>query len=125
MNFSMPTSEEVSCRVSGESKPSIRGLGFNRMAVTENGIKHEGQQWGEDHGLEINQFDVDRVEIVKGPSALLYGSDAIGGVINLFSDRVPDRPARHTSSRAATTPRSARRFNLAARCGTASTGRQP
>ena len=77
---------------SGESKPSIRGLGFNRMAVTENGIKHEGQQWGEDHGLEINQFDVDRVEIVKGPSALLYGSDAIGGVINLFSDRVPDRP---------------------------------
>lgn len=76
---------------SGESKPSIRGLGFNRMAVTENGIKHEGQQWGEDHGLEINQFDIDRVEIVKGPSALLYGSDAIGGVINLYSDRVPDR----------------------------------
>ncbi|MDD7317648.1 MAG: TonB-dependent receptor [Prevotella sp.] len=76
---------------SGESKPTIRGLGFNRMAVTENGIKHEGQQWGEDHGLEINQFDIDRVEIVKGPSALLCGSDAIGGVINLYSDRVPQR----------------------------------
>ncbi len=76
---------------SSESKPAIRGLGFNRMAVTENGIKHEGQQWGEDHGLEINQFDIDRVEIVKGPSALLCGSDAIGGVINLYSDHVPDR----------------------------------
>ena len=63
---------------SGESKPSIRGLGFNRMVVTENGIKHEGQQWGEDHGLEIDQFDLDKIDIVKGPSALLYGSDAIG-----------------------------------------------
>ena len=77
---------------SGESKPTIRGLGFNRMAVTENGIKHEGQQWGEDHGLEISQSDVDRVEIVKGPAALLVGSDAIGGVINIFSNALPERP---------------------------------
>lgn len=74
---------------SGESKPSIRGLGFNRMVVTENGIKHEGQQWGEDHGLEIDQFDLDKIDIVKGPSALLYGSDAIGGVINLYSNYLP------------------------------------
>ena len=57
---------------SSQSKPAIRGLGFNRMAVTENGIKHEGQQWGEEHGLEIDQFAVDRVEIIKGPAALLY-----------------------------------------------------
>lgn len=63
---------------SSQSKPAIRGLGFNRMAVTENGIKHEGQQWGEEHGLEIDQFAVDCVEIIKGPAALLYGSDAIG-----------------------------------------------
>lgn len=77
---------------SGESKPTIRGLGFNRMAVTENGIKHEGQQWGEDHGLEISQSDVDRVEIVKGPAALLVGSDAIGGVIHIFSNALPERP---------------------------------
>lgn len=76
---------------SGESKPAIRGLGFNRMAVTENGIKHEGQQWGEDHGLEISQMDIDRVEIVKGPSALLVGSDAIGGILGVFSDHVPER----------------------------------
>lgn len=76
----------------GQSKPAIRGLGFNRMLVTENGIKHEGQQWGEDHGLEIDQFAVDRLEVVKGPGALLYGSDAIGGVINLYSNYVPVKP---------------------------------
>ena len=77
---------------SSQSKPAIRGLGFNRMAVTENGIKHEGQQWGEEHGLEIDQFAVDCVEIIKGPAALLYGSDAIGGVINLYSDIPPAKP---------------------------------
>ena len=60
---------------SGQSKPTIRGLGFNRMAVTEDGIKHEGQQWGDDHGLEIDQFAIDRAEVIKGPAALLYGSD--------------------------------------------------
>ena len=74
---------------SGQSKPVIRGLGFNRMAVTEDGIKHEGQQWGDDHGLEIDQFAVDRAEVIKGPAALLYGSDAIGGVLNLFSNHIP------------------------------------
>lgn len=77
---------------SGESKPSIRGLGFNRLVVTENGIKHEGQQWGEDHGLEIDQSDLDKVEIIKGPTALLYGSDAIGGVVNLYSNYFPVNP---------------------------------
>ena len=74
---------------SGLSKPAIRGLGFNRMAVTEDGVKHEGQQWGEDHGLEIDQFSVDRAEVIKGPAALLYGSDAIGGVLNLFTNHIP------------------------------------
>lgn len=78
---------------SGQSKPAIRGLGFNRMIVTENGIKHEGQQWGEDHGLEIDQFSVDEVEIVKGPGSLLYGSDAIGGVIQLRNNYIPTEKA--------------------------------
>ena len=76
---------------SGQSKPVIRGLGFNRISVTEDGVKHEGQQWGNDHGLEIDQFAIDRAEIVKGPAALLYGSDAIGGVLNLFTNHVPVR----------------------------------
>ena len=77
---------------SGQSKPTIRGLGFNRMAVSEDGIKHEGQQWGDDHGLEIDQFAVDRAEVIKGPAALLYGSDAIGGVLNLYTNHVPTEP---------------------------------
>lgn len=77
---------------SGQSKPAIRGLGFNRMVVAEDDIKHEGQQWGDDHGLEIDQFAVDRIEIIKGPGALLYGSDAIGGVINLYTNYVPVKP---------------------------------
>ena len=76
---------------SGESKPVIRGLGFNRVLVSENGIKHEGQQWGDDHGLEVDQFAVDQAEVVKGPAALTYGSDAIAGVVNLKSDVVPWR----------------------------------
>ena len=75
---------------SGQSKPMIRGFGFNRMAVSEDGIKHEGQQWGDDHGLEIDQFAVDRAEIIKGPAALLYGSDAIGGVLSLYSRHIPE-----------------------------------
>ncbi|MCR4603148.1 MAG: TonB-dependent receptor [Prevotella sp.] len=74
---------------SGQSKPTIRGLGFNRLAVSEDGIKHEGQQWGDDHGLEIDQFSVDRAEVIKGPAALLYGSDAIGGVLSLYTNHVP------------------------------------
>lgn len=77
---------------SGVSKPAIRGLGFNRMAVVEDGVKHEGQQWGDDHGLEIDQFAVDRVEVIKGPAALLYGSDAIGGVLNLYTNEIPTQP---------------------------------
>lgn len=68
----------------GFSKPVIRGLSFNRVAVSEMGIKQEGQQWGIDHGLEIDQFGVEKIEIIKGPASLTHGSDAIGGVINIF-----------------------------------------
>lgn len=77
---------------SGQSKPTIRGLGFNRMLVSEDGVKHEGQQWGDDHGLEIDQFAVDRAEVIKGPAALQYGSDAIGGVLSLYTNHVPTEP---------------------------------
>lgn len=74
---------------SGQSKPAIRGLGSSRIAVTVDGIKHEGQQWGDDHGLEIDQFSIDRVEVIKGPAALMYGSDAIGGVLSLYTNYLP------------------------------------
>lgn len=68
---------------SGQSKPVIRGLGFNRVVVTENGIKHEAQEWGADHGLEIDQFTIEHIEVIKGPASLMYGANAIGGVIDL------------------------------------------
>jgi iron complex outermembrane receptor protein len=68
---------------SGFSKPMIRGMGFNRISVIENGIKQEGQQWGADHGLEIDAFGVERLTVRQGPSSLLYGSDAMGGVIEI------------------------------------------
>ncbi len=76
---------------SGQSKPVIRGLGFMRVVVAENGIKHEAQEWGNDHGLEIDQFGVERVEVVKGPASLMYGSNAIGGVIDLKQISTPER----------------------------------
>ncbi|WP_236636880.1 TonB-dependent receptor [Sinomicrobium soli] len=74
---------------SGQSKPVIRGLGFNRVSVVQNGIKHEAQQWGSDHGLEIDQYDVERVRVVKGPASLLYGSDALAGVVDIPAPAMP------------------------------------
>mgnify|MGYP006279191667 FL=1 len=74
---------------SGQSKPVIRGLSFNRVVVAQNGIKHEAQQWGADHGLEIDQYAINQVEVVKGPASLQYGSDAIGGVIDIKQSPVP------------------------------------
>jgi iron complex outermembrane receptor protein len=74
---------------SGQSKPVIRGLAFNRIVVAENGIKHEAQEWGADHGLEIDPFLVEKIEIVKGPVSLMYGSSAIGGVIDMKQASIP------------------------------------
>ncbi len=74
---------------SGVSKPVIRGLGFNRIAVAENGIKQEGQQWGADHGLEIDALQTEEVEVIKGVGAIEYGSDAIGGVIKINNEKIP------------------------------------
>lgn len=76
---------------SGGSKPMIRGLGFNRVVVADNGFKHQGQQWGDDHPLEADQNAVDAVEVVRGPASLTFGSDAIGGVLNMKSDAPPQR----------------------------------
>jgi len=67
------------------SKPVIRGLGYNRLVVINDGIRQEGQQWGDEHGIEIDENSVNRVEIVKGPASLIYGSDAMAGVINIIT----------------------------------------
>jgi len=67
------------------SKPFIRGLGYNRVVVVNDGIRQEGQQWGDEHGIEIDEQNVTKVEVLKGPASLMYGSDALAGVINVIS----------------------------------------
>lgn len=67
------------------SKPFIRGLGYNRLVVISDGVRQEGQQWGDEHGVEIDGQNVTRTEILKGPASLMYGSDALAGVINIIS----------------------------------------
>lgn len=74
---------------SGQSKPLIRGLGFNRVVVVDKGMKHEGQQWGADHGLELDQFAAGSVELIKGAASFVYGSDAIAGAIDVKPAAVP------------------------------------
>lgn len=71
------------------SKPVIRGLGYNRVITLADGIKQEGQQWGDEHGIEMDDFSVGKVEIVKGPGSLMYGSDGIAGVLNFISQKAP------------------------------------
>lgn len=66
------------------SKPFIRGLGYNRVLTLYDGIRQEGQQWGDEHGIEIDQYGIGRAEVIKGPASLTYGSDALAGVINLI-----------------------------------------
>ncbi|MFC4231836.1 TonB-dependent receptor [Parasediminibacterium paludis] len=71
------------------SKPFIRGLGYNRILSLYDGVRQEGQQWGDEHGIEVDQYGVDKIEIIKGPASLSYGSDALAGVVNL----IPKQPA--------------------------------
>ena len=68
------------------SKPFIRGLGYNRVVIVNEGVRQEGQQWGDEHGVEIDELSVARVEVLKGPASLMYGSDALAGVINFITN---------------------------------------
>jgi len=68
------------------SKPVIRGLGYNRVVVMNDGARQEGQQWGDEHGIEIDEASVSRVEIIKGPASIMYGSDALAGVIHFITN---------------------------------------
>ncbi len=68
------------------SKPIIRGLGYNRVLTINDGVRQEGQQWGDEHGIEIDEASISKIEILKGPASLVYGSDAMGGVINIITN---------------------------------------
>jgi len=73
----------------GISKPIIRGLGYNRIIVMNEGVRQEGQQWGDEHGVEVDGNGVGSVEILKGPASLMYGSDAMAGVLILHDAPSP------------------------------------
>ena len=62
-------------------KPVIRGLSSNRVLVYTQGVRLENQQFGDEHGLGLNDAGMESVEVIKGPASLLYGSDALGGVL--------------------------------------------
>lgn len=71
-------------------KPILRGFGLHRATVLVNSSKHEGQQWGVDHGLEIDAFSVEKVTFIKGVSSIKYGNDAIGGVLVTLNNTIPE-----------------------------------
>jgi iron complex outermembrane receptor protein len=75
----------------GINKPVIRGLSFNRILLYSQGTRVENQQWDDHHDLGISDVGVDKVEIIYGPSALIYGADALGGAL-IFQDEKPALP---------------------------------
>jgi len=71
----------------GVSKPSIRGLSYDRVVVYSQGVRLENQQWGDEHGIGVSTSGVNSIEVIKGPSYVLYGSDAMGGVLYIEPER--------------------------------------
>ena len=72
---------------SGVAKPVVRGLSMNDILVLNNGVRFENYQYSSHHPLGIDEFGIEDIEIIKGPASLLYGSDAIGGVINFIKEK--------------------------------------
>jgi len=71
----------------GVTKPVIRGLSNSNILVLNNGVKLENFQFSENHPFMVDEFGTDRVEVIKGPASLLYGSDAVGGIINVLREK--------------------------------------
>jgi iron complex outermembrane recepter protein len=78
---------EMISRGQGVAKPVIRGLSMNNVLSMNNGVRMENYQYGENHPLGLDDNDIERVEVIKGPASLLYGSDAIGGVLNFIKEK--------------------------------------
>ncbi len=76
----LPGVQQVSTG-NGIGKPSIRGLSGSRVVVYAQNTRIENQQWGDEHGLGLDDTGIESVEVIKGPSSLLYGADAMGGVL--------------------------------------------
>jgi iron complex outermembrane receptor protein len=75
---------------SGIGKPVIRGLTSNRVLILADGQRLENSQFGDEHGPQVETADAERIEVIRGPASVLYGSDALGGVINVVPRPLPD-----------------------------------
>ncbi len=78
----------------GIGKPVIRGLTSNRVLILDNGQRIETQQWGDEHAPNVETATAERIEVIRGPGSVLYGSDALGGVINVVQRELPDAKER-------------------------------
>lgn len=78
----------------GVGKPVIRGLTGNRVLVLADGQRLENAQWGDEHGPNVETATAERIEVIRGPASVLYGSDAIGGVVNVVERELPDAIGR-------------------------------
>src|SRR6266550_3174646 len=74
----------------GIGKPVIRGLSSNRVLVLDDGQRLETAQWGDEHSPNVETANADRIEVIRGPASVLYGSDALGGVVNVVQKDLPD-----------------------------------
>src|SRR5688500_17147702 len=80
------------------SRPVIRGLDGDRVQILQ-----DGQRTGDlssqsgDHGVSVNPASAERIEVVRGPATLLYGANAIGGLVNVITNEIPTRPVQGTS----------------------------
>lgn len=80
------------------NKPVIRGMYGNRVLILVSGLKFDNMQWQEEHGLRISTMGLSKAEIIKGPIGVLYGSEAIGGVINLIEELPPTDQKHHADA---------------------------
>ncbi|MFI5362737.1 MAG: TonB-dependent receptor [Elusimicrobiota bacterium] len=71
------------------SRPVVEGLSEQNVVMVEDGVRHEVQPWGIEHAPEIDSLSTSRIEVLRGPASLLYGSDALGGVISVFKPDLP------------------------------------
>ena len=77
----------------GPARPVVRGLDGDRVLVVEDGLRMGdlSSQSG-DHGVNVNPASASRIEVVRGPATLLYGANAIGGLVNVITKEIPDAP---------------------------------
>ena len=98
--FSKPGISASTFAPGAASRPIIRGLDNFRVRIQENGIgSHDVSALGEDHGVPMDPLAIDRIEVIRGPATLRWGSQAIGGVVSATNNRIPDVPMNGVSTR--------------------------